>query len=64
MFLMELVVDYVSRRIQFGLIMGVVGAYFVVWLMVIPICNDFDPVQVLDVDVGKFPAYCPVSCHQ
>ena len=44
----------VSRRIQFGLMIFVVGAYSVVWVMVSPTCSDCDPVQVLAVDDGQF----------
>ena len=50
---MEMIVDQVSRRIQFGLILLVVGASFVVWVMARPTCNDYDPVRVLVVDDGK-----------
>ena len=44
---MELMVEHVSRRIQVGLMMLVVGTSFVVWFMVIPSCIDCDPVRVL-----------------
>ena len=54
LFLMELVVDQVSRRIQFGLIILFLGASFVVWVTVRPTCSDFDPVRVLAVDDGRF----------
>ena len=53
---MEMMVEQVSRRIQFGLIILVVGASFVVWVMVMPTCSDCFPVRVLDVDDGKFTA--------
>ena len=56
LFLMELMVDQVSMRIQFGLIIFVVGAYFMVWVMVRPTYSDCVPVRVLAVDVGKFTA--------
>ena len=56
MFLTELMIEHVSRRIQFGLLIFVVDASFVVWVMVSPICSDCDPVQVLDVDYVQFPA--------
>ena len=56
LFLMELIIDHVSRGILFGLMMLVVGAYFLVWVMVIPIYNKCNPAQVLDVDDGQFPA--------
>ena len=36
--------------------MLVVGSYFVVWFMFSPTCIGFDPVQVLDIDDGGFPA--------
>ena len=55
-FLMELIVEHVFRRIQFGLIILVVAVYFVVWFMASPICSDFDPLQMFNVDDGKFPA--------
>ena len=45
LFMMELMVEHVSRRIQFRLMMLVVGASFLVWVMVIPTCMDCDPVQ-------------------
>ena len=60
LFLMDLVVENVSKMIQFGLIMLVVGASFVVWVMKIPTCNDYYPTQVLDADNGKFSAQCTV----
>ena len=53
---MELMVEHVYRRIQFGLMMFVVCAYFMVWVIVNPTCSDFDPVRVLAVDYGKFTA--------
>ena len=55
LFLMELMVEQVSRRIQFGLIILVVGASFVVWVMVSPTCSDCVPVRVLAVDDGQYP---------
>ena len=56
MFIMELMVDHVSRRIQFGLIILVVGASFVVWFMVRHTCSYYVPVRVLAVDDGHFLA--------
>ena len=56
LFLMDLMVEKVSRRIQFGLIIIVVGAYFVVWFMVRPTCSDCVLVQVLAVYDGQFTA--------
>ena len=56
LFMMELMVEQVSRRIQFGLIILVVGASFVVWVMVSPICSDCVPVRVLAVDDEQFSA--------
>ena len=53
---MELMVKHVYRRIQFGLMILVVGAYFVVWVTLSPTCSDCDPVRVLDADDEKFPA--------
>ena len=51
--------EHVYRRIQFWLIMLVVGAYFLVCDIVIPTCSDCDPVRVLAVDDGKFTAQFP-----
>ena len=45
-----MMVEHVSRRIQFGLMILVVGSYFLAWVMVIPTCSDCDPGQVLAVD--------------
>ena len=56
MFLMELMVEQVYRRIQFGLIVLVVGDSFVVWVMVRPTCSDCVPVQFLAVYDGNFTA--------
>ena len=53
---MELMVEQVYRRIQFGLIILVVVASFVVWVMVRPTCSDCVPVLILAVDDGQFPA--------
>ena len=50
--LMELMVEHVSRKIQFGFIIFVVGDSFVVWVVVSRICSDCDPVQMLGVDDG------------
>ena len=52
---MELMVEHVSRSIQFGLIIFVVCASFVVRVVVSPTCSNCDPVRVLDVDDGQFP---------
>ena len=46
---MELVFEHVSRRIQFGLIIFVVGDSFVVWVMVSPTCSDCDTVWMLSI---------------
>ena len=54
-------VENVSNRIQFELMIFVVGASFVFWVMVSLTCIDCDPVRVLDMDDGKFTTYCPVS---
>ena len=56
LFLMELMVEHVSRRIHSVLMILVVGAFFVVWVMLSPTCSDCDTVRMLDVDYGKFPA--------
>ena len=56
LFLVELMVEHVSRRIQFGLIIFVGGASFVVWVVVSSTCSDCDPLRVLAVDNGQFPA--------
>ena len=55
LFLMELMVEHVSIRIHFELMILMFGAYFVVWIMVSPTCSNCDPVPVLAVDDGKFP---------
>ena len=55
LFLMELMFEHVTIRIQFRLMMLVVAASFVVWVMVSPSCSDCDPVRVLAVYDGKFP---------
>ena len=52
LFLIELMVEKVSRRIQFRLIILVVGASFVVWVMVRPNCSDCVSVRVLAVYDG------------
>ena len=56
MFLIELIIDEVSRRIKFVLILLVVGDYFVVWVMFRLTCSDCVPVWVLTVDDGQFTA--------
>ena len=56
LFLMELMVEKVSRRIHFGLIILFVGASFVVRVIVRPTCSNCDQVWVLAVDDGQFPA--------
>ena len=53
-FLMELMVDHVSERIHFGLMILVVGDSFVIWVIVSPTCSDWDTVRVLDVYDGQF----------
>ena len=55
-FLMELMVDNVCKRIQFGLMILVVGDSPVVWVVLSPTCSNCDPVWVLAVDDGQFPA--------
>ena len=54
MFLMELMIEKVSRRIQFGIIILVVSDSFVVWVMVRLTCSDCVPVWLLAVDDGQF----------
>ena len=56
LFLMKMIVEHVSKRIQFGLMMLVIGASFVVWVIVSPTCSDCDPTKVLDDGDGQFPA--------
>ena len=56
LFLIELIIDEVSRRIKFVLILLVVGDYFVVWVMFRLTCSDCVPVWVLTVDDGQFTA--------
>ena len=53
-------VEHVSRRIQFGLIIFMGGASFVVWVVVSSTCSDCDPLRVLAVNDGKLTAFCPV----
>ena len=53
---MELMVEKVSGRIQFGLIILFFGASFVVSVMVRPTCSDCVPLRVLVVDDGQFTA--------
>ena len=38
--LAELMVEHVSKNIQFGLLMLVVGVYFVVWVLLSLTCSD------------------------
>ena len=52
---MELMVEHVSKILQFRLIILVVFASVVVLVMVSPTCSDCDPVWVMDVDGGQFP---------
>ena len=54
--MMELMVDTVSKIIQFGLMIFLIGASFVACVMVRSTYSDCDPVRVLDVYDGKFPA--------
>ena len=54
--LMELMIEQVSRKIQFGLIILVVGVSFVIWVMASPTCSDCVTVRVLAVDDGQFLA--------
>ena len=56
LFLMELMVDHVYNSIQFGLIILLVGAPFVVWVTLSPTFSDFNPTRVLDADNGQIPA--------
>ena len=56
LFIMELMVEHVSIRIQLGLMTLVVGAYFMVWVMLSIICSNCDPLRVLDFGDRKFPA--------
>ena len=56
LFLMELMVKQVSRKIQLGLIILVVGASFVVWVIARPNCSEYVPARVLAIDDGQFPA--------
>ena len=53
---MELMVEHVSISIQFGLMIFVVGDFFVVWVIVSRSCSDCDPVWVLVVDDRQFSA--------
>ena len=55
---MELMVEHVSRGIQFGLMLLVFGAYFFVWVMMSSICSNCDTVLVLASYDYKFPIEC------
>ena len=50
LFLIELIIDEVSRRIKFVLILLVVGDYFVVLVMVMHTCSDCVLVWVMAID--------------
>ena len=66
LFLLELMVKHVYRRIQFGFMILMIGASFVVWVMLSSTCSDCDPVLLFYFDDGKFTTQCPVSwqrCH-
>ena len=56
LFLVELMVDHVPRRIKFGIMISLVGASFVVWVMVSPTCSYCDQVRVFAVDDVQFTA--------
>ena len=56
LFMMKLMVENVSTRIQFELMILLVCDSLLVWVMLGPTCSDCDPVRVLDVDDGKFRA--------
>ena len=60
---MELMAKHISRRMQFGLMILVVGTSFVVWVVVSSTCSNCGPLGVLAVDDVQFPAQCPVSCQ-
>ena len=49
---MELVAEHASKRIEFILIMLVVGASFVVLVMGSSTCGDCDSMQLLDAGDG------------
>ena len=55
LFLMEMMVEHVSKRIKFGLLLLFIGASFEVWDMVSLICNDWNLTQASYTDDGKFP---------
>ena len=52
---MELVVEHVFNRIQFGFMVSFTGASFIIFSMVSQICSDCDLTRLLDVEDGKFP---------
>ena len=54
--MMKLMVENVSTRIQFELMILLVCDSLLVWFMLGPTCSDCDPVRVLDIDDGKFRA--------
>ena len=56
LFMMDLMVEHASKRIQFLLIMLVVGTYLLVWVLVNPTYSDCDLSRVLDADDGQFTA--------
>ena len=56
LFLVELMVEHVSRRIKFVLMMLVVGSSFVVLVVFSPTCSEYDTVRVLSVYDGQFTA--------
>ena len=53
---MELVVEHVSNSNQFGFMISFTVTPFIVFAAVSPIFSDCDPMRVLDVEDGQFPA--------
>ena len=54
--LMELILEHVSKRSQFGSMISFTGVSSVFCVMESPTCSYFEPTHVLDMEDGKFPA--------
>ena len=52
--LMELMVEHVSNKSQFGFMLSFTSASFIFCTIVSPICSDYDPMRVLNVEDGQF----------
>ena len=51
---MELMVEHVSNKSQFGFMLSFTSASFIFCTIVSPICSDYDPMRVLNVEDGQF----------